>query len=108
MSDETGGFAALPDFFVSLGHGVDVHGAVIGAHGQVGAVRGELHLVDHLLAVLDVNHLGHVPARGTRATAKPATGNPQMRRGISTSLFLKLIFFFVDNFLFLPLILSIF
>lgn len=81
VGDETGGFVALPNFFVSLGDSIDVHGPIVGAHSQVGAVRGKLHLVDHLLAVLDVNHLRHVPAgaRGEKDNWEPrnlqSTGN---------------------------------
>lgn len=45
---------------VSLSDSVDVNQAVIGADGEVRSVRRKLHLVDHLLSVLDVNDLHHV------------------------------------------------
>ena len=62
VGDEGGGAAALAHLLVALAHGVQVHRAVVGAHRQVGAVRGELQLVDGLLPVLDVHHLCHVSA----------------------------------------------
>lgn len=55
--------AALAHFFVALGDGVDVHQAVVGSNGEEGSVRRELQLVDHLLPVLNVDHLGHVPEK---------------------------------------------
>lgn len=58
---EAGGLAALSHFFIALGHSVDVHKPIVGAHSQIRAIRWELELVNDLLPVLDVDHLRHVP-----------------------------------------------
>lgn len=60
MCDEAAGADAFANFLVSLHHAVDVHGIIIRAHGQMGPVGGVLELMDGLLPVLDVDHLGHI------------------------------------------------
>lgn len=63
VGDEAGGLVALAHFLVALRHSIYIHQAVIGAHGQVAAIRRELHLMDHLLPVFNVHDLRHVPGR---------------------------------------------
>lgn len=60
VSYEAGGFVAFSNFFISLGHGIDVHKPIVGAHGQIRAVGRKLELMNDLLSVLDVDHLRHV------------------------------------------------
>lgn len=60
VGDEAGAAGAGANPFVALVCGIDVHKVVVGAHGQELAARGELHLVDHLFAVLDVNQLRQI------------------------------------------------
>ncbi len=64
---EAGGLVALSHFLIALGHSVDVHKPVVGAHGQIRAIGWELELVNDLLPVLDVDHLRHVPSKTRQA-----------------------------------------
>ena len=60
VSDEAGASCACAHPLVALIRGINVHKVVVGAHSQELATWGELHLVDHLFAILDVNQLRQI------------------------------------------------
>lgn len=60
MGDEAGATATRPQQFVPLLRGVNVHKVVVGGNGKVLPARRKLHLMDHLLPVLQVDHLGQI------------------------------------------------
>lgn len=61
VCDEGGGAAALAHLLVALGDSIDIHQPVVWSHRQEGAIWRKLQLMDHLLPVLDVHDLRHVP-----------------------------------------------
>lgn len=62
VGDEGGGAAALANLLVALSDGIYINQSIVGSHSQESTIWRELELMDHLLSVLDVDHLCHVPA----------------------------------------------
>lgn len=60
MGDEAGATTTRPQQFVPLLRGVNVHKVVVGGDSKVLPARRELHLMDHLLPVLQVDHLRQI------------------------------------------------
>lgn len=63
VSDEAGATRTATQVLVALRDRVDVNKIVVRADCQVVSVRGILHLMKDLFAVLDVNHLRQVSGK---------------------------------------------
>ena len=57
VCDEAGAAGAGSHVLVGLCRRVHIDKVVVGAYGEIAAVRRELHLVENLFAFLDVSHL---------------------------------------------------
>ena len=71
VGDEAGATRAATQVFVALGNRVDVNEIVVGSHCEVVPIRGVLHLMEDLLAVLDMGNLRQISAHGYKVTRCP-------------------------------------